>query len=117
MAGRRTNFGKDTGLQVRMVFTLFLLGLLYVFFVGVLFAAGAGAGIIVTVALVLLALQLFGSDKIARATMGVKEVSPSEQPELHGMIERLCVQADLPKPKVCVMESSRAHALAPGRSR
>jgi heat shock protein HtpX len=117
MARRRTSFGKDPGLQARMVLTIFLLGLLYVFFVGVLFAAGAGAGIIVTVALVLLALQLFGSDKIAMATMGVKEVSPSEQPELHGMIERLCVQADLPKPKVCVMETSMPNAFAMGRTR
>jgi heat shock protein HtpX len=117
MAGRRTNFGKDTGLQVRMVFTLFLLGLLYVVFVGVLFAAGAGAGIIVTVALVLLALQFFASDKLAMASMGVKEVSPAEQPELHGIIERLCVQADLPKPRVCVMESSMPNAFAMGRTR
>src|SRR6202011_5801056 len=86
MAGRRSNFGKDTGLQARMLLTLFLLGLLYVVFVGVLFAAGAGAGIIVAVALVLLVLQLFCSDKIAMATMGVKEVSPAEEPELHAII-------------------------------
>jgi heat shock protein HtpX len=117
MARRRSDFGKDTGLQARMLFTLFLLGLLYVVFIGVLFAAGAGAGIIVAVALVLLVLQLFGSDKIAMATMGVKEVSPAEQPELHGIIERLCVQADLPKPRVCVMESSMPNAFAMGRTR
>ncbi len=54
MADNRRSFGKDTGLQARMVLTLFLLGLLYVVFVGVLFAAGAGAGLIVVVAVVLL---------------------------------------------------------------
>src|SRR3979409_264562 len=117
MATRRTSFGKDTGLQARMVLTLFLLGLLYVVFIGVLFAAGAGAGIIVAVALVLLVLQLFRSAKIAVAPVGVKEVSPAEQPELHGIIERLCVQADLPKPRVCVMESSMPNAFAMGRTR
>jgi heat shock protein HtpX len=117
MASRQANFGKDTGLQARMLLTLFLLGLLYVVFIGVLFAAGAGAGIIVAIALVLLVLQLFGSDKIAMATMGVKEVSPAEQPELHGIIERLCVQADLPKPRVCVMETSMPNAFAMGRTR
>jgi heat shock protein HtpX len=116
MAGRPTSFGKDTGLQARMVLTLFLLGLLYVVFVGVLFAAGAGAGIIVVVALVLLALQFFASDKLALATLGVKEVTPAEEPELHAIIERLCVQADLPKPKVCVMETSMPNAFAMGRS-
>jgi heat shock protein HtpX len=100
-----------------MLLTMFLLGLVYVVFVGVLFAAGAGAGIIVVVAVVLLLLQLFASDKLAMASMGVKEVSPAQEPELHGIIERLCVQADLPKPKVCVMETSMPNAFAMGRSR
>jgi heat shock protein HtpX len=100
-----------------MVFTLFLLGLLYVVFIGVLFAAGAGAGIIIVIALVLLLLQVFASDKIAMATMGVKEVSPAEEPELHSIVERLCVQADLPKPRVCVMETSMPNAFAMGRTK
>jgi heat shock protein HtpX len=117
MARGRTSFGKDTGLQLRILMTLFLLGLLYVVFVGVLFLAGASAGIIVAVALVLLLVQLFASDKIAMASLGVKEVSPAEEPELHGIIERLCVQADLPKPRVCVMETSMPNAFAMGRTR
>jgi heat shock protein HtpX len=100
-----------------MLLTLFLLGLLYVVFIGVLFAAGAGAGVIVVVALLLLLLQLFASDKIAMATLGVKEVSPADEPELHGIIERLCVQADLPKPRVCVVETSMPNAFAMGRTR
>ncbi len=116
MPAKRSNFGKDTGLQARMVLTMFLLGLLYVVFVGVLFAAGAGAGVIVVVALLLLLLQVFASDKLALATMGVKEVTPQEEPELHGIVERLCVQADLPKPRVCVMETSMPNAFAMGRS-
>ncbi len=116
MAANRRNFGKDNGLQVRMALTLFLLGLLYVVFVGVLFAAGAGAGLIVVVAVVLLLGQLFGSDKLAMAAMGLKEVSPEEEPELHGIIDRLCVQADLPKPRVCVIETAVPNACALGRS-
>jgi heat shock protein HtpX len=117
MATRKTSFGKDTGLQARMLLTMFLLGLLYVVFVGVLFAVGAAAGLIVVVAVVLLLVQLFGSDKLAMATLGVKEVSPAQEPELHGIVERLCVQADLPKPRVCVMESSMPNAFAMGRSK
>ena len=114
---RRSDFGKDSGLQARMLLTMFLLGLVYVVFVGALVIAGAGAGIIVAVAVVLLLLQLFTSDKIALATMGVKEVSPAEEPELHGIVERLCVQANLPKPRVCVMETPMPNAFAMGRSR
>ena len=117
MASRRSNFGRDTALQARMLFTMFLLGLLYVVFVGVLFVAGAGAGLIVVVAVGLLLVQLFTSDKLAMATLGVKETTPAQEPELHGIVERLCVQADLPKPRVCVMETSMPNAFAMGRSK
>jgi heat shock protein HtpX len=100
-----------------MILTMFLLGLVYVVFVGVLFAVGAGAGLIVVVAVVLLLLQLFTSDKLGMATLGVKEVTPAQEPELHGIVERLCVQADLPKPRICVMETSMPNAFAMGRSK
>jgi heat shock protein HtpX len=117
MATRRPSFGKDNGLQARMLLTVFLLGAVYLVFVGILFAAGASAAVIVVIAVVLLLLQLFTSDKLALATMGVKEVSAAEEPELHGIVERLCVQADLPMPRVCVMETSMPNAFAMGRSR
>ena len=111
---KRSSFGKDAGLQGRMLLTMFLLGLIYVVLIGVLFAVGAGRrdrrG-------ALLLLQLFTSDKIALATLGAKEVSPEEQPELHGIVERLCVQADLPKPRICVMDTTMPNAFAIGRTR
>ncbi len=99
-----------------MLLTMFLLGLVYVIFVGILFAAGAGAVMIAVVAGVMLFVQFFASDKIALATLGAKEVSPQEEPELHGIIERLCVQADLPKPRVFVMNTAMPNAFAMGRS-
>jgi heat shock protein HtpX len=116
MAKRRSEFGKDTGLQTRMLGTMFLLGLVYAVLIGALFAAGAGAAFIVVIAGLLLVMQLFTSDKIALATLGAKEVTPEQQPELHGIIERLCVQADLPKPRVCVMDTPMPNAFAMGRS-
>jgi heat shock protein HtpX len=116
MAKRHSDFGKDTGLQARMLLTMFLLGLVYVVLIGVLFAAGAGAAFIAVIAGFMLLMQLFTSDKIALATLGAKEVSPEEEPELHGIIERLCVQADLPKPRVCVMDTAMPNAFAMGRS-
>ena len=99
-----------------MLLTLFLLGLLYVVLIGVLLAAGAG---LITVVLVMAALsfgQLFLSDKIALAAMGAKEVSPQEAPGFHAMIERLCIQADLPKPRVAVADTHVPNAFAMGRS-
>jgi len=114
---RPSSFGKDTGLQARMVLTMFLLGLVYVVFMGVLFASGAGAVTIVVLASGLFAVQLFASDKLALRAMGAKEVTPAEAPELHAMIERLCVQADLPKPKIAVADTPMPNAFAMGRSR
>src|SRR3954452_9765016 len=100
-----SSFGRDTGLQIRMATVMFLLGLLYVAFVGALFAAGVGAGIIIVIAGGLALLQLFASDKMALAAMGAREVSPQEAPEFHAMIERLCIQADLPKPRIAIADT------------
>src|SRR3954470_24911625 len=116
MARQRVEFERDTGLQFRMLVTLFLLGLLYVVFVGVLIAAGAGTGIIVLVLGGLALAQIFLSDKLGLAAMGAKEVSPEEAPGLHAMIERLCIQADLPKPKIAVADTPMPNAFAMGRS-
>ncbi len=99
-----------------MVLTLFLLGLVYAVLVGVLFAAGAGAVTIAVIAAALFLIQYFTSDKIALASMGAKEVSPQEAPQLHAIIERLCVQANLPKPHVAVAQTSMPNAFAVGRT-
>jgi heat shock protein HtpX len=112
----KTSFGRDPGLQVRMLLTMLLLGLVYVVFVGVLFAAGASGILILLVAGGLLAFQFFASDKLALRAMGANEVSPQEAPEFHAMIERLCVQADIPKPRVAVVASPMPNAFAMGRS-
>ena len=64
----------------------------------------------------LAALQLFTSDKLALAAMGARVVTPQEAPQLHAMIDRLCVQADLPKPKVAVANTAMPNAFALGRS-
>ena len=117
MARQRAVFPRDWGLQTRMLLTLFLLGLLYVGFVAALAAAGAGAITLVAVIGALTLAQLFLSDKIALAAMGAKEVSPQEAPGLHAMIERLCIQADLPKPKVAVADMDIPNAFAMGRSK
>jgi heat shock protein HtpX len=116
MAATKTSFTRDPGLQARMLLTMFLLGALYVAFIGVLFAAGAQTGIIVVIAGGLAAFQLFASDKLALHAMGAREVTPQEAPELHAMIERLCIQADLPKPKVAVAQTDMPNAFAIGRS-
>jgi heat shock protein HtpX len=116
MARQRTEFGRDLGLQSRMLLTMFLLGLVYAAFVGILLAAGAGVAVMLVVVGGLTLAQLFLSDKIGLRAMGAKEVSPEEAPGLHAMIERLCIQADLPKPKIAVADTDVPNAFAMGRS-
>ncbi|HEX4033762.1 MAG TPA: zinc metalloprotease HtpX [Solirubrobacteraceae bacterium] len=116
MVASRSKFGRDTGLQARMGLTMFLLGLLYVALVGALIAASASAVTIVVIAVALFGFQVIGSDKLALATLGAHEVSASEEPQLHAIIERLCIQADLPKPRVAVIEAQMPNACALGRS-
>src|SRR3954462_623184 len=111
---RSTSFGRDPGLQARMLVTMLLLGLVYVVLVAVAVQAQAGVAILLIAAI--FAVQVFASDKLALRAVGAREVTPQEAPELHAMIERLCIQADLPKPKVAVMHTSMPNAFAMGRS-
>ena len=99
-----------------MTITMFLLGALYAALIAALLAAGTGAVTVAVIAGGLLLLQLFTSDKLALYAMGGREVSPEEAPQLHAMIERLCIQADLPKPRLAVAETSMPNAFAIGRS-
>src|SRR3954447_19933846 len=105
MARTRTTFPRDRGLQSRMLLTMFLLGALYVVFAGILFAAGAGVGILVLFLAGLSLSQVFLSDKLALAAKGAKTTTRTEAPGLHSMIELLCIQADLPKPRIAVAQS------------
>src|SRR5436190_7614150 len=113
---RPTSFGKDTGLQIRMTVTMFLLGLIYVVLIVALLAANVNGITVAIIAGGLAAVNLFASDKLALAAMGGRVVTPQEAPQLHAMIERLCVQADLPKPKVAVVNTRMPNAFALGRS-
>ena len=112
----KTSFGRDTGLQARMLLTIFLLGLVYALLVAVLIASGAGAVTIAIVAAGLFAVQLFTSDKIALASMGARQVTPEQAPQLHAIIDRLCVQANIPKPRVAIAQTPMPNAFAVGRS-
>jgi heat shock protein HtpX len=115
---KRKAYGRDAGLSFRMLFTTSLLGLLYVLFAVALFYL-LNAGLILMVIIVggVAFLQYFTSDKLALAASGAKVVGPDEAPQLHEMVERLCGMADLPKPRVAVIESDVPNAFATGRNK
>ncbi|MCK4937479.1 MAG: zinc metalloprotease HtpX [Methanosarcinales archaeon] len=106
----------DWGLQGRMVFTMFLLAAVYLLFLAFLSFQGAGMNVMILFIGGFMFIQYFMSDKLVLMSMGAKVVSESEEPKLHEMVTRLCVMADLPKPKVAVVNSPIPNAFATGRS-
>ncbi len=114
---KRRAYGRDAGLTTRMLAVTFLLGLLYVVFFVVLWNV-TGVGIVGAIVIVgaLALLQWYTSAKVALMASGAKVVTPEQAPELHAMVERLCAMADLPKPKVAIIDTDIPNAFATGRS-
>ncbi|WP_042424195.1 zinc metalloprotease HtpX [Streptacidiphilus anmyonensis] len=112
----RSRFAPDRQLTARMVFVLLLLALVYAAFVAALVLLLKSVVVIVVVAAGVLVLQFWFSDKMAMFAMRAHEVSPEEEPRLHGTVDRLCALADMPKPRVAVSETDLPNAFATGRS-
>jgi len=120
----RTRYAPDRGLTARMTVTMFLLGLVFVAFIAAIIGIGAAThasdAVIVLFAIVLgggFAIgSLFYSDKIALNAAGAREVTPQEAPRLHGIVDRLCALADMPKPRVAIAASRMPNAFATGRN-
>ena len=114
---KRRSYGRDAGLSLRIVLTTTLLGLLYVVFAVVLFQVlNVGLIPMLLIVVALAFFQYYTSDKLALRAAGAKIVEPHEAPQLHDMIERLCAMADLPKPRVAIIDTDVPNAFATGRS-
>ena len=114
---KRRSYGRDAGLSLRIVLTTTLLGLLYVVFAVVLFQVlNVGLVPMLVIVVALAFFQYYTSDKLALRAAGAKVVERDEAPELHDMIERLCAMADLPKPRVAIIDTDVPNAFATGRS-
>jgi heat shock protein HtpX len=112
-----TRFINDRGLTARMTLVMFLLGGVFVALVvglGLIFPSYAI--IIGVVGLGIAWFQWYKSDTLALKAMRAREVTPEEAPELHGVIDRLCALADMPKPRVAIAYTDMPNAFATGRS-
>ncbi|MDD1727791.1 MAG: zinc metalloprotease HtpX [Methanospirillum sp.] len=107
---------RDWGLTYRVFITWSLLLLVYLVFMGILLALKINAWFIVIIAVGMGLVQYFFSDKLVMMSTGARIVEEDEEPALHRMIEKLCTDAGLPKPKVAVMQSPIPNAFATGRS-
>lgn len=111
-------FRSDPRLTARMTITLFLLGLLYMLFATALVALLKSWVLVVVVAVLLLGAQYWYSDRVALYAMRGRIVEAEEYPRLHGVMERLCAVADVPKPRVAMadMDMDKPNAFAIGRN-
>jgi heat shock protein HtpX len=107
---------RDWGLTGRVWLTMFLLFVVYLVFLAILWALGISTSFLILIAVGMAFIQYFFSDKLVLWTTGSRIVAEDEFPELHQMIEKLCREADLPKPKVAIMQSPVPNAFATGRS-
>jgi len=98
--------------------TFFLLVTLTLILVWAGAALGGKQGM--TIALIFaLCMNFFAywfSDKIVLKMYRAKEVSESEKPELYGIVRRLAQKAEIPMPKVYIMEQEQPNAFATGRN-
>lgn len=99
-----------------MTGTMFMLGLLYVVFIGVLIAIGFSAAFVMMIAVGMLFAQWYFSDTVALRSMGAREVTAEQAPQLHGIIDRLTAMADMKKPRVAIADTDMPNAFATGRS-
>ena len=114
---KRKSYGRDAGLSARMALTTLLLGVVYVVFAVVLFSVlNVGLIPMLLIVLGLAGFQYYTSDKLALRASGARIVEREEAPELHAMVERLCAMADLPKPRIAIIDTDIPNAFATGRN-
>jgi heat shock protein HtpX len=116
MASSTSNIETDHSLNVRMFITGLLLVVLYAIIVGVLLTVGVAFEFVIVLVGGLLFCQYYFSDRIAMFSMQAKEVTPAEEPKLHEIVDRLCLLANMQKPKVGVSKMDMPNAFATGRS-
>jgi heat shock protein HtpX len=116
MSTMRTRFRPDHRLTARMLLTMLLLGLVYAAFVAALVLLVKSVVVIVLVVGGLLWAQFWFSDRIALYGMRATVVTPEQQPYLHGVVDRLCAEADMEKPRLAIADTDLPNAFATGRS-
>ena len=111
-----TRWKADSGLNVRMVLSFIILGILYIIFLSILHYLGVGYIPLAIIASVMILAQWYFSDKIVLWSSGATIVSKEQYPRLHEIVERLSADNGIPKPKVAIVNSTVPNAFATGKS-
>ena len=113
---KRQAYTRDRGLTLRMFLTTSALGLLYVAFAVVLFSVlNVGLVPLVVIVVGLAFFQYYTSDKLALRAAGAKVIERDQAPQLFDTVERLAAMAELPMPRVAIVDTDVPNAFATGR--
>lgn len=112
----QTRYGKDSGLSIRMFGTMFGLGLIYVILMALLLSLGFSALLVLVIAGGMLFFQWWFSDSLAMKSMNAVVVTPEQAPQLHAMVDRLCVMTNMEKPRLGIADNETPNAFATGRT-
>ena len=107
---------RDWGLTVRMIVTMFLLAVIYLGFITLLYVIGFPLMYVMVIAGLLLFVQYYFSDRIVLLSTGARLVDEHEAPELYAIVRRLCQRANLPMPRIAIVDTPVPNAFATGRS-
>lgn len=106
--------------NVRKTWLLMTVFFVVVMTIGWVFSQAYGNPSILIIAVVFSIIMSFGSywwsDKIVIMTTGARPLKDHEAPEVHNIIENLCITAGLPKPKIYIVDSPQPNAFATGRN-
>ncbi len=84
--------------------------------IGGLLGGKSGMTTALVIAFAMNFISYWFSDKIVLKMYGAKEVSEADAPELYGAVRRLSHRAELPMPKVYIMQQDQPNAFATGRN-
>jgi len=101
--------------KLKTTFFLALLAGLFIV-VGSLIGGRSGATIAFVLAMVMNAGAYWFSDKIVLKMYRAKEVSESEAPDLYRIVRNLATRAQIPMPKVYIIQNEAPNAFATGRN-
>lgn len=106
----------DFGLRTRMILTVSLLVALYLVFLAVIAYYQLNLTIAIVFMGIIAFLQYYYSDRIVLWSLDAKPVSEAAALELYQMVRRLCIMADMPQPKIAIMDTEIPNAFATGRN-
>jgi heat shock protein HtpX len=107
---------RDFGLTLRVWLTMFLLFLVYLVFLSVLLWLRIRLPFIIVIVFLMAFAQYFFSDRLVLMSTRARVIEEDEYPELHRMVAKLAAEAEIPKPRIAIMQTPVPNAFATGRS-